>query len=128
MWDFLQIKTLCVTEQELIATMPVTEHTCQIYGLLNGGASLALCENCAGAFSVHLLELQGLSRTTVALGISVSGQHLSTAALGETVTCTVTPLRTGKKLHVLEATVRNAKQQIVCRATVTNMLLPRPQN
>ena len=72
MQDFLGISFTKITEKELIATMTVTERTSQVHGFLNGGASLALCEICAGTLSLHILK----NTDKTALGIQVSANHL----------------------------------------------------
>ena len=119
MQDFMEISFLEISDKELKATMPVTEKTCQVHGFLNGGASLALCEICAGTFSLHLLKDTGKT----ALGVQVSGNHLKTACLGENVICEVVPIKIGKSLHVFDARVLNKNHEIVCKATVTNMVV-----
>ena len=119
MQDFLGISFTHITEKELTATMPVNERTCQVHGFLNGGASLALCEICAGTLSLHLLKNTGKT----ALGVQVSANHLKTAKSGETVTCKVTPVKIGNSLHVFDALVLNKNNEILCRASVTNMVV-----
>ena len=52
------------------ATMPVDSRTCQIFGLLNGGASVALAENLAGFASFELCE-----KDTIPVGSCVSANH-----------------------------------------------------
>lgn len=119
MQDFLGISFTKITEKELIATMPVTESTSQVHGFLNGGASLALCEICAGTLSLHILK----NTDKTALGVQVSANHLKTANLGETVTCRVLPVKIGNSLHVFDVLVLNARDEILCKASVTNMVV-----
>lgn len=123
MQDFLGIKFLSSDHKKLIASMQVTERSSQVHGLLNGGASLALCEICAGTMSLKLLE--GTEYT--ALGAQVSANHLRSAPLGAIVRCIVTPLKTGSRLHVMDCKVVNEKDEVLCSATVTNMVVPRAQ-
>ena len=119
MQDFLEISFLEISDKEVIAKMPVSIKTCQVHGFLNGGASLALCEIAAGTFSLHLLKNTGKT----ALGVQVSGNHLKTARLGETVICKAEPIKIGKSLHVFDVKVLNENHQILCKATVTNMVV-----
>lgn len=118
MLDFLGIKFEQTGPEFLRAKMPVTAHSAQIHGLLNGGASLALCEICAGAFSTQLIAPSG----GTALGVQVSANHLRTAKVGDTVYCEIRPLRVGRTLHVLDAQVLSADRELICRATVTNAI------
>ena len=124
MQDFLGIRVTELSPSGLCATMPVTERSSQIHGLLNGGASLAMCEICSGTLSEYLLKGTG----KIALGISVSASHLNTARLGETVTCTVRPVKIGRRLHVTEAEIRNGAAVILCRATLTHLITEPPSS
>ena len=54
MGEHLGIKFITMEEGKVVATMPVDHRTCQPFGLLNGGASLALAEMVAGHGSVPL--------------------------------------------------------------------------
>ncbi|MBU3826986.1 MAG: PaaI family thioesterase [Candidatus Anaerobiospirillum merdipullorum] len=124
MHDFLSISVQEISATHLVATMPVTERTCQPCGLLCGGASLALAEICAGMYSQHLLQ----GSDEMALGIQVNGHHLHVAHLGEIVSCEITPLSCGKTLHVLQAKISNASGTLVCEATITNLIRPQPHD
>lgn len=119
MLDHLEISFVSITDEVLTAQMPVTEKTCQVHGFLNGGASLALCEICAGAYSRHFLKGTGKA----ALGVQVSGNHLHTARLGEIVTCRVTPIKLGSRMHVFQAQVLNAEGTLLSHCTVANMVV-----
>ena len=46
------------------ATMPVDSRTCQLFGLLNGGASVALAENLAGYASLKLCDKDTIPEET----------------------------------------------------------------
>ncbi len=124
MQDFLHISVKQVNDHSLRAVMPVNERNCQPYGLLCGGASLALCEICAGMYSEH--QLQGTNQ--VALGIQVTGNHIKSAHIGEQVSCEITPLSCGQTLHVLQARVCNAQGELLCSATITNAIRPNPRH
>lgn len=119
MQDFMGIEFLGVENNVLKAKMQVTERTCQVHGLLNGGASLALCEICAGYLSLELLK--GSDKT--ALGVQVSANHVKSAPLGATVYCIVTPAKAGSRLHVMDCRVVNELDELLCKATVTNMVI-----
>ena len=119
MQDFLEISFKEISNDKVIATMPVSHRTCQVNGFLNGGASLALCEICAGTGSLHFLK----NSKEMALGIQVSANHLKTAYLNELVTCIATPIKLGKTLHIWEAIIKNDKDEYICKATVTNMVV-----
>ncbi len=120
MQDFLDIKVSSVNADGLEATMPVTERTCQPLGILNGGASLALCEICASLYSQYRLQGSG----KIALGAQVSANHLKSVPLGQSVRCVVKPVRIGSGLHVSECTIIDAKGALICKASVTCVVRP----
>ncbi len=98
------------------ATMPVDGRTCQPYGLLNGGASLALAENLAGAGS------QALCPDCHCMGISVSGQHLKPAKAGTTVTAVAHLIHKGQTLHHWTVTITDEQGDTVSAVSVTNYI------
>lgn len=99
------------------ATMPVDERTCQPYGMLNGGASLALAENLAGLGSIALCP------NCRCMGINVSGNHVKPALMGDTVTATATIVHRGHTLHVWRVDVKDGIGDLVSTINVTNFLV-----
>lgn len=98
------------------ATMPVDSRTCQPYGILDGGASLALAENLAGAGS------QALCPDCRCMGISVSGQHLKSAKVGTTVTAVARLIHKGRTLHNWTVTITDEQGDVVSTVSVTNFI------
>ncbi len=101
---------------ECTATMPVDSRTCQPYGILDGGASLALAENLAGAGS------QVLCPDCQCMGISVSGQHLKSAKVGTTVTAVAHLVHKGRTLHNWTVTITDEQGDTVATVSVTNFI------
>ena len=101
---------------ECTATMPVDSRTCQPYGILDGGASLALAENLAGAGS------QVLCPDCQCMGISVSGQHLKPAKAGTTVTAVAHLVHKGRNLHHWAVTITDEQGDTVSTVSVTNYI------
>lgn len=105
------------------ATMPVDEHTCQPYGVLSGGASLALAEMLAGVAS------QALCPGMMCLGINVTGQHVKAVKKGNIVKGTAKLVHCGHTIHVWQVTVADEKGDTVSNISVTNMILkPKEEN
>ena len=105
-------------EEEIKATMKVDGSNSQLYGILNGGAALALAETLAGMGS-HLLCGEG----EIAVGIEVNGNHLNMARVGETVYATASLLHRGHTTHVWNVDIRNEKGDIVSTERVVNMII-----
>lgn len=100
-----------------MATMAVNDNTCQPFGVLNGGASLALAENLAGMGSLALCP------DRMCMGISVSGQHVKAALKGDTVTATATIVHRGRRLHTWRVDIKDSRGDLVSTVMVTNIIL-----
>jgi len=105
-------------EEKLTATMTIGDNNCQLYGIMNGGAALAMAETLAGVGS-HLLCDKG----EIAVGVEVSGNHLNMARIGETVYATATILHRGHRQHVWNVDIKNEKGEIVSTERVMNMII-----
>lgn len=97
-----------------MATMPVDGRTRQPFGVLCGGATLALAETLAGLGSLALCPGERFA------GVNVSGSHVKAAADGDTVTATARIIHRGHRFHVWNVTVRNSAGEIISTVTVTN--------
>ena len=76
MAERMGIKLISASSQEVIGTMPVEGNT-QPFGLLNGGASMALVETLG---SIGAVIHAGQDR--IAVGIEISGTHHKSARTG----------------------------------------------
>lgn len=117
----LGIVFLPSAQDEVRAEMPVDHRTSQPFGMLNGGASLALAEIVAGHGSLQLCE-----EGEYACGIQVSGNHVATASVGEKVTATGTLIRRTRSLHVWSIDVTTANDKLVSTVRVVNLIKKHP--
>ena len=108
-------------ERSIKAEMPVDHRTCQPYGYLNGGASLALAENLAGLGSCHLCQ-----EDEIPLGIQVGANHVSAVTVGHTVVAEATLLHRGSSMHVWNVDIRRASGMLVSSVRVVNAIRKRP--
>lgn len=115
----LGIEILEASAQRVVGTMPVEGNT-QPYGLLNGGASLALAET-LGSIGAHLHAGDGRG----AVGIEISGSHHKSARRGR-VTGVATPVSLGRTLAVYEIVVSDEAGARLCTARLTCLLRPLP--
>src|SRR5271168_1911512 len=95
-------------------TMPVDERTRQPYGLLHGGASVALAEtlgSMGAAMSVDLREYQ-------VVGQEINANHIRAARRGF-VTGTARPVHLGGRTHVWSIEIVNTDQKLVCISRLT---------
>ena len=118
MFDNLGIKLIPSPEANIvIAQMEVNNRTSQLFGFLNGGASLALAENVAGLASLHLCK-----HNSITLGMNVSGTHVSPAKLGDTVTATATLVHQGVTMHLWNVDIHSSDGRLVSTVRVTNAI------
>jgi uncharacterized protein (TIGR00369 family) len=103
----------------LSATMPVDRRTQQPFGLLHGGASVALAES-LGSIGASLCVDRARFRC---VGQSIHANHLRAVRDG-TVTGTARPLHLGRRSHVWQIEVRQPAGQLVCVAQLTMAVLP----
>ena len=112
-------KTLGIEYQKLepdcvIATMPVNEKTKQPFGLLHGGASVALAESLA---SIGAWLNVDESKYAV-VGIEINANHIRAMKSG-TVRGTARPLHKGGKTHVWEIRIESVEGKLVCMSRCT---------
>ena len=94
-------------------TMPVDARTHQPYGLLHGGASVALAET-LGSTAAGLCVEEGEG----VVGIEINANHLRGVREG-TVTGTARPLHVGRSTQVWEIRIEDESGQLVCVSRLT---------
>lgn len=101
-------------------TMPVDARTAQPYGLLHGGASVALAET---------LGSMGASMCVDAAEYQVVGQEINAnhvrAARGGVVTGTARAVHLGGRTHVWTIDIVNESQKLVCISRITMAVIKR---
>jgi 1,4-dihydroxy-2-naphthoyl-CoA hydrolase len=101
-------------------TMPVDERTKQPYGLLHGGASVALAEtlgSMGAAMSVDAAEYQ-------VVGQEINANHVRAARSG-LVTGTARPVHIGGRTQVWTIDIVNDAQKLVCTSRITMAVIKR---
>ena len=116
--DTLGIRYTLATPERVEAVMVVNERTRQPFGILHGGAALALAETVAGLGSMLVLGEGGS-----AVGMQVSGSHVSSARDGEQVRAVATPVHIGFRTHVWNIEVEEVRSaRRISTVRVTNMV------
>ncbi|MEL7835095.1 hotdog fold thioesterase [Fodinibius sp. Rm-B-1B1-1] len=100
---------------EVTATMPVDENTIQPFGLLHGGASVALAETLASIGAWLNIEEEGKT----AVGVEINANHVRSAQKGETVRGVSKPIHTGRQTQVWETKIFNEDEKLVCISRCT---------
>lgn len=117
----LGIHFLETTDDTVRAEMPVDARTSQPFGLLNGGASLALAEIVAGHGSMALC-----APGEYACGMEVTGHHLSAIPVGETVWATAHLVHRGRSSHLWNVDITGPNGKLVSTVRVLNFILKKP--
>ena len=111
------VKILEQSVERVVATLPV-EGNRQSFGLLHGGASLAVGE-AVGSWAA-VIHASTLGKTAV--GVDVSATHHKSARSG-LITITATPIHLGSTLTTHEVLITNDAGQRLCTLRITNLLL-----
>ena len=114
----LGIKFQTVQEGYVNATMPVDARTCQPFGILNGGASLALAEIVAGHGSVPLC-----SPDQMPCGIQVSANHVRMVRTGSYVEATGRLIHRGRTSHIWNVDITDPEGRLVSTARIVNQIV-----
>ncbi|MEP6728982.1 MAG: hotdog fold thioesterase [bacterium] len=120
MASLLGIEIVRIDEKGLVATMPVDERTHQPFGILHGGASIALAETVASIGAASRIDLDHF----MAVGQEINGNHLRAKSSG-VVTATATPVHLGRTSHVWSIEIRDEAGKMVCISRCTLAIVPR---
>lgn len=115
----LGMKITTIGDDFLAGTMPVDKRTVQPYGILHGGASVALAET-LGSIAAHMCVDP---KKFVTVGMEINANHLRPAKSG-IVTGTAKPIHLGKSSHVWTIEIKNEKDQLVCISRLTMAVVP----
>ena len=116
----LGIQYTYASHDRIEATMPVDHRTRQPFGILHGGATLALAETVAGLGSMVICNPDEF-----VVGMQVSGNHISSAHEGDTVRAVATIVHKGRSSHVWNVDVFTSTGKLVSSIRVMNSVLKR---
>lgn len=119
------LETLGITVTEasaarVVATMPVGPKVHQPFGLLHGGASVALAETVASIGAALAVDT---ARERV-VGLEINANHLRAVRQG-VVTGVATPLHRGRSTQVWQVEIRDEASRLVCASRCTLAVLRR---
>lgn len=102
----------------LKASIPVDHRTKQPYGLLHGGASVALAETVGSVASALVVDTEKF----IVVGLEINANHLRGVREG-LVTATCTPIHIGGTTHVWDIKIHDEKEKLVCISRLTVAVL-----
>jgi len=112
--DHIGILITEIGEDFLKATMPVDQRTRQPYGLLHGGASVALAET-LGSVASHLVVDSSKYNS---VGLEINANHIRGVREG-LVTGIARPIHTGKSTHVWDIKIYDDREKLICVSRIT---------
>jgi 1,4-dihydroxy-2-naphthoyl-CoA hydrolase len=103
-----------IADDFIRATMPVDERTRQPYGLLHGGASVALAETLGSTGAMMCVD----PSEYLCVGQEINANHVRSARSGQ-VTGTARPVHLGGRTQVWSIDIVNEAQALVCISRLT---------
>jgi 1,4-dihydroxy-2-naphthoyl-CoA hydrolase len=116
--EYLGVEITEVGDDYLKARMPVDDRTRQPYGLLHGGASVALAETLGSIGAAFAIDRSQFS----CVGLEINANHVRGVREGF-VTGTSRPIHIGKTTHVWEIRITDEQDKLVCISRITVAIL-----
>jgi len=109
-----------MTRERVVARMPVAPKVHQPFGLLHGGASVALAETVAsiGGWMNVDQDKEGV------VGLEINANHLRGKREG-VVTAVATPVHVGRRTQVWEIRISDEQDKLVCLSRCTLAVVPK---
>ena len=118
MVEHLGIKVTELGEDFVVGTMPVDNRTKQPFGILHGGASVALAETLASYSGYLTIDPEKY----YVVGVEINANHLKVAKNG-IVTGKCSPIKRGRSTQVWQTEITNESGDLICVSRITLMVL-----
>lgn len=110
-----------IGEDYIKGTMPVDHRTKQPYGLLHGGASVALAETLGSIGSALVVDQSKFN----CVGLEINANHLRSVRDGF-VTGIAKPIHIGASTHVWDIRITDQRDKLVCISRLTVAVIKKP--
>ncbi|NRD76385.1 hotdog fold thioesterase [Bacillus sp. BRMEA1] len=118
--EALGIEITTLEKGKAVATMPVDERTRQPFGILHGGASVALAETVASIGAYELVNQE----TEAVAGLEINANHVRPKSEGM-VTAVGTVLHQGKTTQVWDIKITDEMDRLICVSRCTMAVIKR---
>lgn len=118
--EHLAIEFTAIGADFITAKMPVDQRTVQPFGLLHGGASVALAETLGSIAATLCVN----SSEKMCVGLEINANHVRAARTGY-VFGTVRPVHVGSLTHIWQTQIVDEKERLVCISRLTVAVLDR---
>lgn len=111
--DHLNIVYTDITDESIIATMPVCSFTHQPLGMLHGGASVVLAET-LGSVAANFC----VGDDEFCVGLDINANHVRSMRDGMVIG-TATPIHRGVSTQVWQINITDERDRLVCTSRLT---------
>ena len=118
--EHLGIRFTEISDDFIRGTMPVDARTRQPYGLLHGGASVALAETLGSTGATMCVD----ANEYLCVGQEINANHVRAARTG-LVTGTARAVHLGGRTHVWTIEIQNDAGKLVCTSRLTIAIIRR---
>ena len=118
MVEHLGIKVTELGEDYVVGTVPVDNRTKQPFGILHGGASVALAETLASYGGYLTVDPEKY----YVVGVEINANHLKVAKSG-IVTGKCSPIKRGRSTQVWQTEITDDVEDLTCVSRITLMVL-----
>ena len=112
--EYLDIDITEIGPDYLAGRMPVNHHVHQMFGVLHGGASLALAETLGSVAANMMLD----EKRQYGVGQEINANHLRSVSSGF-VTGVAKPFHVGATTHVWGIEIRDDAGKLICVSRIT---------
>ncbi|MCM3627743.1 hotdog fold thioesterase [Paenibacillus glycanilyticus] len=120
MFGALGMRIIECTGERVVGTMPVGPSTWQYFGVLHGGASVALAETVASVGTYNLIDKEN----QLAVGMEINANHIRSKRDGM-VTAVATPLHKGRTTMVWDIKITDEEDRLICVSRCTVGIIPK---
>jgi len=118
--EAIGIEVKDISDERVVATMPVHGATKQPFGVLHGGASVVLAETVASIGTYNLIDWEN----ELAMGLEINANHIRSKGDGM-VTAVGTPLHRGRKIMVWDVRISDEAGKLICVSRCTVAVVPK---
>jgi 1,4-dihydroxy-2-naphthoyl-CoA hydrolase len=118
----LSIMISALKNDEICATMPLSQKVMQPYGIMHGGASCVLAETLGSVAAHCCIDTENF----LAVGQTIETSHIRPASKG-ILTASAKPVHIGKKTQIWLITISDDRKNIISHSKLTLAIIPKNQ-
>lgn len=116
--ETLGMEFIEISDNKVVATMPVNATVHQPDGVLHGGASVALAETVGSVASVLRINRE----KQAVRGLEIAANHVRSMREG-VVTATARPIHLGRTTHIWEIRIEDEQKRLISHCKLTTIVI-----